>query len=243
MHTPLLNTNDKIRSRISRYPVHSMFASISVDHIFSSAVIQRYVDHATAASLAYPHVQVGPSTWHAKLLLDTGSAFSLINEEDIPQGTDIHQCNLQMLSSNGFTSPVSQYVVGSVIDQTGQRVHFPLLVTKNLPYVVIGSLDLVHFGYSLSYTPPHHIMQKLSLLYSSGAPPEQPHPELVQDEAHLAEFLKALVPLIETNKNVSGLCNHPQATFELEFLPHKANGLILIARARLERIHRCPVCW
>jgi hypothetical protein len=100
-----------------------MFASISVDHIFSSAVIQRY-DHATAASLAYPHVQVGPSTWHAKLLLDTGSAFSLINEEDIPQGTDIHQCNLQMLSSNGFTSPVSQYVVGSVIDQTGQRVHF-----------------------------------------------------------------------------------------------------------------------
>lgn len=220
MHTPLLNTNDKIRSRISRYPVLSMFASISVDHIFSSAVIQRYVDHATAASLAYPHVQVGPSTWHAKLLLDTGSAFSLINEEDIPQGTDIHQCNLQMLSSNGFTSPVSQYVVGSVIDQTGQRVHFPLLVTKNLPYVVIGSLDLVHFGYSLSYTPPHHIMQKLSLLYSSGAPPEQPHPELVQDEAHLAEFLKALVPLIETNKNVSGLCNHPQATFELEFLPN-----------------------
>jgi hypothetical protein len=63
-------------------------------------------------------------------------------------------------------------------------------------------------------------MQKLSLLYSSGAPPEQPHPELVQDEAHLAEFLKALVPLIETNKNVSGLCNHPQATFELEFLPN-----------------------
>jgi putative transposase len=63
-------------------------------------------------------------------------------------------------------------------------------------------------------------MQKLSLLYSNGAPPEHPHPGLVQDVTRLDEFKTEIVTLIEINSRVSGLCKHPQAIFELEFIPN-----------------------
>jgi hypothetical protein len=59
--------------------------------------------------------------------------FSLINEKDIPKGTAIHECKLNMLSSNGHTTPVTHYVIGTVIDPYGQRSEFLCWLQKIFP--------------------------------------------------------------------------------------------------------------
>lgn len=202
-----------------RFPTHSMFALLNLDAIPASDVIAVYLQDAAVASTIISHsLQVGPKTWTARLLLDTGSVLSLINDTDVPPDTQIFSCQLDMTSSNGQTTPVTQFVIGSVVDLTGNRVSFPLLLTKNLPYVVIGSLDLVHFGFSLTRTLPSHQMQKLGLLYANGAPSEQSPTDLVQDLDNLERLHEELVPLIEANAKVTELCQHHQATFNLNHL-------------------------
>jgi hypothetical protein len=72
-------------------------------------------------------------------------------------------------------------------------------------------------------------MQKLSLLYSNGAPPEHPHPGLVQDVTRLDEFKTEIVTLIEINSRVSRLVQASSSHFRLEFIPNVDLSVIDLA--------------
>lgn len=161
-------------------------------------------------------VQMGPISWTASCILDTGSEFSLVNDVDVPKECPRRPCDVVVTVANGENHRFTEYITAFLHNPPLEPQPLHLLISKDLPGIIIGYNDMQVLGYDLVKVLPAAIMNKLRSQFTFDFPTIYDEAEIRQD-SRVDELKTFLQPEFTKNCMVTGPCSHVDAQFSLVF--------------------------